>query len=360
MASPIIAACAFLIISIEVFMSGIFSTWQPIYAERGMATFPVGEAKKPCIRGWQKIGLNYSRELASKFLDADALGYITGRRSNVTVLDIDTTDDKVAEDAIRRHGQPAIVTRTASGKLHLLYRYNGENRRIRPWPDLPIDLLGDNGYALAAPSKLATGSYEIIHGHLDDLDCLKPMESGVVSPTRHGGVLVPKGERNRALFDHCRRAARHCDSLEALIDCAATYRDNRLTKDPADPITDAEVIKTASSVWKMQIEGRNWIGQRGIIPMRFAEVDQFLSLGEDATFLFLHLKRHHNDRGTFLVANAMAELLQWRLQRFKNARRQLVEAGLLRLIQQGGRRPHDPSIYSWGNEPMGVRNDPQS
>jgi hypothetical protein len=33
---------------------------------------------------------------------------------------------------------------------------------------------------------------------------------------------------------------------------------------------------------------------------------------------------------------------------------------LLRLIQQGGRRPHDPSIYGWSNEPKGVRNDPQS
>src|SRR5262249_50773433 len=46
---------------------------------------------------------------------------------------------------MRRHGQPVIITRTASGKLHLLYRYNGEGRRIRPFPDLPIDILGDNG-----------------------------------------------------------------------------------------------------------------------------------------------------------------------------------------------------------------------
>jgi Bifunctional DNA primase/polymerase, N-terminal len=341
-------------------MTGIFSTWQPIYAERGIATFPVGEAKKPCVRGWQKIGPKLSTELAKKFLAADALGYVTGRRSGITVVDIDTTDEKIAHDAIRQHGQPAIVTRTASGKLHLLYRYNGEGRRIRPWRELPIDVLGDNGYALAAPSKLATGTYEIIHGDLDDLDRLKPMESGLAGPTRRGGMLAPKGERNRALFDHCQHAARYCDSLEALIDCAATYRDNCLAKDPADPITDAEVIKTASSAWKMQIEGRNWIGQGGIIPMRCAEVDRFLSLGEDATFLFLHLKRHHNDRETFLVANAMAERLQWRPRRFKDARRQLGEAGLLRLIQQGGRRPHDPSIYGWSNEPKGVRNDPQS
>jgi Bifunctional DNA primase/polymerase, N-terminal len=143
-------------------MKGVFATWQPRYAARGVATFPVDETKRPRIRGWQKVGLRASTELADKFTDADALGYITGRRSNVTVLDIDTTNEKIAEDAIRRHGQASIITRTASGKFHHLYRYNGEHRRIRPWSELPIDVLGDNGYALAAPSRLAAGSYEIV------------------------------------------------------------------------------------------------------------------------------------------------------------------------------------------------------
>jgi hypothetical protein len=101
-------------------VSGLFSEWQPKYAARGIATFPIGEAKKPSIRGWQKVGLRASTELADKFIDADALGYVTGRRSNVTVLDIDTTEEKIAEDAIRQHGQPAIITRTASGKFHHL------------------------------------------------------------------------------------------------------------------------------------------------------------------------------------------------------------------------------------------------
>src|SRR6266403_6245982 len=90
-------------------VSGVFSEWQPKYASHGIATFPVGEAKKPSIRSWQKIGLKGSAELAEKFIDADALGYVTGRRSNITVLDIDTTDEKIAEDAIRQHGQPVIV-----------------------------------------------------------------------------------------------------------------------------------------------------------------------------------------------------------------------------------------------------------
>src|SRR5262245_36639041 len=87
-------------IRLEFVMSGIFSRWQPHYAERGIATFPIGEAKRPAIRGWPKLGLKYSTELATKFPNADALGYVTGRRSNITVLDIDTPDEKVAADAI--------------------------------------------------------------------------------------------------------------------------------------------------------------------------------------------------------------------------------------------------------------------
>ena len=186
-------------------MSGIFSRWQPRYAEHGIATFPVGEAKKPSIRRWQKVGLKGSAELANKFGDTNALGYVTGRRSNVTVLDIDTTEEKIAEDAIRKHGQPTIITRTASGKLHCLYRYNGERRRIRPWGrEIPIDVLGDNGYVLAPPSKLEKGSYEIIHGHFDDLDNLKPMAGfediqATKPASRLQGMREHDG-RNNALF----------------------------------------------------------------------------------------------------------------------------------------------------------------
>ena len=208
-------------------MSGVFSEWQPKYASHGIATFPVGEAKKPSIRSWQKIGLMGSAELADKFTDADALGYVTGRRSNITVLDIDTTDEKIADDAIRQHGQPAIIIRTASGKFHYLYRYNGENRRIRPWPELPIDQLGDNGYALAAPSKIATGSYEIIHGDLRDLDRLKPMAGGLGEmPVLRQGKPVTWSEmrdgdqRNRALWEYCMKAAPRCRSADELLELA--------------------------------------------------------------------------------------------------------------------------------------------
>jgi len=324
--------------------NGVFSEWQPRYSEHGIAVFPVGEGKKPLINGWQKVGLKGSAKLAGKFTGADALGYVTGGRSNVTVLDIDTTDEKVAEDAIGRHGQPGIVTRTASGKLHLLYRYNGERRRIRPWPGLDIDVLGDNGYALAAPSKVAKGSYEIIHGHLDDLDQLKPMvgiESTVTAPVPAKFAGMREGDgRNRALWERCMWAGHDC-TLDRMMDIAREA--NKLFK---EPMMDAEVVKVATSAWRYDVAGLNFFTR----PRITLDHDVFDSLGvenPDALFLFLKLKRYHGGNDSFVLSKAMATSLGWGYPRFYAARALLERDRLIRCIKPGGRGPNDPPIYGW-------------
>ena len=72
------------------------------------------------------------------------------------------------------HGQTPVVVRTGSGKFHALYRFNNERRAIRAWEGKPIDLLGA-GLAIAPPSIVAKGQYQIIEGNLDDLDRLPIM-----------------------------------------------------------------------------------------------------------------------------------------------------------------------------------------
>jgi hypothetical protein len=329
-------------------MTGIFPKWQPRYAERGIATFPIGDGKKPSIRAWQKVGLKGSAELAEKFANADALGYVTGRRSNVTVLDIDTTDEKAAEDAIRRHGQPAIVTRTASGKSHLLYRYNGEGRRIRPWPDLPIDVLGDRGYALAAPSKLATGAYEIIHGHLDDLDRLKPM-AGALSraisiplPPKWAGMRQGDG-RNRALWERCMRTGGGC-SVDRMMEIARNA--NQMFK---DPLMDAEVVKIATSAWQYDAAGLNFF-TRPRIMLDHDVFDTLCTRNHDAILLLLKLERHHGGNDSFVLSKTMCTSMGWGLPRWYAARDLLVKTGVIRRIEPGGRGPNDPPKYGWGTK----------
>jgi len=267
-----------------------------------------------------------------------------GRRSNVTVLDIDTTDEKVAQDAIRRHGQPAIITRTASGKFHHLYQYNGERRRIRPWSQLPIDVLGDNGYAVAAPSKLASGSYEIIHGHLDDLDRLTPMVglekiTTAPVPAKFSGMRTGDG-RNRALWERCMRAGAG-RSLDGMLEIARNANEHFKER-----LMEAEVVKIATSAWQHDVAGLNFFTR----PRIMLGHDVFDSVGaqnQDAVFLLLKLDRHHGGNDKFILSKAMAPTLGWSWPRWYAARNALVDEGIIKCIRPGGRGPNDPPVYGW-------------
>jgi Bifunctional DNA primase/polymerase, N-terminal len=324
-------------------MSGIFSTWQPRYAEREIATFPVDAEKRPKIRYWQKLGLRYSAELATKFREADAFGYVTGRRSKVTVLDVDVADEKVLDDALQRHGQAAIIIRTASGKFHALYRYNGERRRIRPWPKLPIDVLGDNGFVIASPSKVEKGSYEIIHGHLDDLDRLKPMveASQLVTPLPAKWAGMRQGDgRNRALWERCMRvgAGRSLDGMmEIAINANQSFK---------EPLMDTEVVKIATSAWQYDAAGLNLF----IRPRIMIDHDTFDALDKmslDAMRLLLRLERYHGGNDIFALAKPMAASMGWPIARWKAARSALAQAGIIKCFHPGGRGRNDPPIYRW-------------
>ena len=154
---------------------GAFAAAQALYAAHGIATFPLREDKRPAIRGYNRVGLRSSQELARKFSSVNALGFMTNERTRITGLDIDTTDERVFADALQRHGGTPIKVRTASGKCHAWYRYNGERRRIRPFGGLPIDLLGKGGLIVAPPSQVKKGDYAFIEGGLDDLNRLPVM-----------------------------------------------------------------------------------------------------------------------------------------------------------------------------------------
>src|SRR5262249_51689002 len=121
------------------------------------------------------VGLVGSSKIAGKFGHAPAIGFMCGKRNGITVLDVDTTDERVLADAVNRHGQTPVVVRTGSGHPQVWYRHNSERRRIRPDRNVPIDILGA-GFVVAPPSQSAKGSYEFISGGLDDLDRLPVMQ----------------------------------------------------------------------------------------------------------------------------------------------------------------------------------------
>jgi hypothetical protein len=231
--------------------AGIFSTWQPEYAAHGIATFPLKADKTPAMTRYDKLGIEGSTAIVGKqqFARHGALGFMTNARNRVAVLDVDTTAERVLTDALDRHGATPIVVRTASGKWHAWYRHNGERRRIRPFGDTPIDLLGHGGFVVAPPSEAGRGSYNLISGSLDDIDRLPVMRG--LSPDMYKSVpaaqplpgeTIREGHRNDSLFAYCMRQVRHCDDMEALLDVTRMRNSEFMP-----PLPDAEVIEVAKS-----------------------------------------------------------------------------------------------------------------
>jgi hypothetical protein len=317
---------------------GIFAKFQPRYAEQNVITFPVSPDKKPAIKNWHKVGLDGSAKLAEKFSDLDTFGFPLGPRSGLTILDVDTKDESVLHEAQSRYGETPYVVETGGG-YHAYYRYGGERRHIRPWgADVPIDVLG-GGYAVGAPSVAAKGQYKIIHGSLDDLKSLPPLHV-MLDELR---TPIPEGKRNQSLFRMSLEQAVHADDFETLMDVMRTRN-----MDCTIPLPESELENAARSAWQYEREGRNLVGRGKAVVISHSIIDRVMAHSPDAFVLLTILKRHHWGRD-FVLANAMAAAIGWRLSRWRSARNILVRLGLIACIHEGGLGPSDPPIYAWAD-----------
>jgi hypothetical protein len=316
-----------------------FAQWQPIYAERGLSTFPVRiEAgdKKPMVKNYLRAGRRYSDRLAQQFPDAQAFGFALGARTKITVLDSDSNDDRILSDAMERHGKTPLVVRSGSGNYQAWYRHNGEGRHIRPDPRLPVDILG-GGFVVAPPSIGTKSTYQIIEGSLDDLGSLPALQNFV---SRTYSEAISEGRRNDALWKHCMRQARSCDDFTALLDVAETFNAHSLNP-PLDP---DEVVKAAQSAWRATERGDNRFGQCGAF-LTFAETNSMI--GEpNLLALLVWLRALNSPNRQFLIADGLAPSLGWSLPQLRRCRRRLLELGWLEMIRQPARGC--AALYRWG------------
>ena len=84
-------------------VSAAFADWQPKYAEQGIATFPV-ENKRPSIKGWQRVGLGGSAQLAISSPMLMRSGFSVGRAAG---------------------SRCSILTATMRTQSRTLFRYSG-------------------------------------------------------------------------------------------------------------------------------------------------------------------------------------------------------------------------------------------
>ena len=331
---------------------GIFGQWQPRYAEAGMASFPVNDAKKPMVRNPLNIGLPASRSYANRFADAPALGIACGPHSRLAAVDIDSTCENLLADTISQYGDTPIKVRTASGHFHLWYRYGGEPRKIKPKKGVPIDILGHGGFLVAPPSHGAKGDYEFLSGSLADVSSLPLMrkpalasepanDSALAIGQTVGPVTAEAGQRNETLFREAMRAARGCASLEALLEHVG-----RVNAGFAPPMPHSEAVAVAHKAWGYEAAGTNRFGGEMLVGLPVSKFDR---LGDDpfALALLMKLRRRWRDDETFVVANAMAEAMGWPRRKFVDARTSLERLGLLVVVTRASKR-RGPAQYRLG------------
>jgi Bifunctional DNA primase/polymerase, N-terminal/Primase C terminal 1 (PriCT-1) len=290
------------------------------------------------------------------------VGLMCGPSSGITEVDVDSKDERVLADALGRHGDTPIIIRTASGKYKAWYRHNGEARRIRPWPGLPLDVLGARGFTIAPLSFNASLSaqYQFISGRLDDLDRLpvmchapepkrsapKPSQRSIASPL--SGMVEGDG-RNTALFHAIGPAAREIyaegGTRDRLFDLAMSHN-----RESDQPMAVEEVNKVVGQVWRYTVDGMNYIGERGAILQDYV-VDSF-SGDADAFYLLAFLRTHELPTATFWIANGLADRLGWTRQRLVVARNRLIDLGYVRQITRPWQG--NPAVYGWGSKFKGV------
>ena len=315
-------------------MTAVFAAMQKAYARYGVATYPLRENKRPAVTNFQRVGLPASRKLAEKYANADAFGFIAGDRNGLTIIDIDNSDEHLLRDVEERFGPTPLHAGTPSGGWHLYYRHNGEPRRIRPMPD--VDVLG-SGPVVGIGSRVAHGEYTIERGTIDDLSRL-PI-ARYVHAVQRTVAGVPVGQRNKAVFRHCMQQARHCDTLDDLLDVARTFNGNLPVSLP-----DSEVIKTAQSAWGYEERGQNRFGQPGV-SLTKRHIDELWSHG-DALLLFMRLRAINGAESEFWIADGYASELGWTLLRLRKARNALQYLGYIARTRRG--TPGWPATYRWG------------
>lgn len=331
----------------------IFGLHCAALSKLGLIVIPTGgdDGKKPLVKFPKR---HYSpataQRLARRYTNEN-IAILTGIGScRLTVIDID--DIKLLPRMIDRFGDTPVQVATPKGGVHMYYRHSGEGC-YTGLDGLKVDVRGAGGIIIAPPSVRRCAPYKgqaytFIKGSWSDLKNLPPIKSGslIRDDRKPTGTLhtVENGTRNDRLFSRLMREARHCDDLQTLQDVALT-----LNGQIPEPLPESEALKVAESAWGYEEAGKNWCGGGGIIPVR-RDALSLMRHSPDGTLLYLELLGAHTEPGkAFAVSPEGMQKAQyfpkWSVKRYRAARQELLDAGLLALVRKGGRHGNDPSMY---------------
>lgn len=157
-------------------------SWALKYAELGWAVFPIhgivdgqctcgakdcpDAGKHPILRNGEKGATSDVEKIKSWFCDHPSanVAIATGKRSGITVFDIDIADGKTGAktwaSATEECGEPeTLIAITGSGGRHVLCRYNSAIPSTTDWIGKGLDVRNDGGYIVVAPSAHRCGGH---------------------------------------------------------------------------------------------------------------------------------------------------------------------------------------------------------
>ncbi len=229
------------------------------YARLGLQSFPLRPRDKIPACKWADVATSEENMLVGWWdIQPDAnIGIACGKRSGIVVLDVDADHGGYESMAalIEQHGQfpETPVAKTGGGGEHIFFAHPGieiRNSAGRIGPGL--DIRGDGGYVVAAPSIHPNGiAYEWIvspervqFAPMPQwmIEALKDTPASATPVSSNG--LVANGSRNNTLTQLAGVMRRKGMSEDAMF--AALQIHNREKCSP--PLTDGEVLVIARSI----------------------------------------------------------------------------------------------------------------
>jgi len=135
---------------------------------------------------------------------------------------------------------------------------------------------------------------------------------------------------------------------------------------PPTLFSDAEICKVVDSAWSYEQDGKNWVGKEQRVYTTKSEIHALSSRkrGGDALLLLSILRLAHWNRPIFVIAPKAMEqanvIPDWDCRRYRAARDELIECGLITLVHKGGRGIGDVSRYAFAKpvDLMGAQSVP--
>lgn len=194
------------------------------YAKKGLSVIPIIRGgKRPTVTDWVNVCSTNTKKITSWFNDQDSnIGIVTGRVSNIIVIDIDTKGDLDGRRSIAEkeaeldcYLPPTVTAKTQSGGLHLFFKYPHDQNKITGHVGIlpQVDIRADGNQVVVYPSVGDKGDYTWINSPLDTSFATLPKawKNFICGETTNSRIKIPR--RPFRLPEHIPAGLRHSTLL---------------------------------------------------------------------------------------------------------------------------------------------------